>query len=127
MTLATLSIATVSYTLVQSMVNPGLEALRRHVHTDQVGVSWVLTAFLLSSAVLTPVLGRLGDQVDKRNTMMAMLGVLAVGVIAALATSLPVLVVGRVVQGAGGVQHSRWPSVLSVTWCPGRRSGPLSG
>ncbi|WP_399896175.1 MFS transporter [Streptomyces sp. BBFR51] len=101
--LATLSIATVSYTLVQSMVNPGLEALRGHVHTNQVGVSWVLTAFLLSSAVLTPVLGRLGDRVGKRNTMMAMLGVLAVGsVISALATSLPLLVFGRVVQGAGG-------------------------
>jgi MFS family permease len=35
-------------------------------HTDQVGVSWVLTACLLSSALLTPVIGNLGDRHGKR-------------------------------------------------------------
>jgi MFS family permease len=100
---AVLSVSAVSYALVQSMVNPGLEALRGHVHTSRLGVSWVLTAFLLASAVLTPVLGRLGDQVGKRRVLVAVLLLLAVGsVVAALATSLPVLVVGRLLQGAGG-------------------------
>nr|WP_237308194.1 MFS transporter [Streptomyces sp. SAT1] len=98
-----LSVSAVSYALVQSMVNPGLEALRGHVHTTQLGVSWVLTAFLLSSAVLTPVLGRLGDQVGKRRILIAVLLLLTAGsLVAALATSLPVLVVGRLLQGAGG-------------------------
>ncbi|MGP4012930.1 MFS transporter [Streptomyces sp. 4N124] len=78
--LALLSVASVSYALVQSVVNPGLEALRDHVHTSRLGVGWVLTGFLLSSAVLTPVLGRVGDQVGKRR----------------------VLVLARVLQGAGG-------------------------
>lgn len=85
------------------MVNPGLEALRGQVHTSQLGVSWVLTAFLLSSAVLTPLLGRLGDQVGKRRILVAVLLFLTVGsVVAALATNLPVLVLGRLLQGAGG-------------------------
>ncbi|WP_234438588.1 MFS transporter [Streptomyces sp. NRRL S-340] len=98
-----LSICSVSYALVQSMVNPALEALRDQVHTDQLGVSWVLTAFLLSSAVMTPILGRLGDQIGKRRVLVAVLLLLALGsVVAALATDLPVLVVGRVLQGAGG-------------------------
>ncbi|MFC4326439.1 MFS transporter [Streptomyces andamanensis] len=98
-----LSVSAVSYALVQSMVNPGLEALRGHVHTTQLGVSWVLTAFLLSSAVLTPVLGRLGDQVGKRRILIAVLLLLTAGsLVAALATSLPVLVLGRLLQGAGG-------------------------
>ncbi len=98
-----LSVSAVSYALVQSMVNPGLEALRARVHTDQLGVSWVLTAFLLASAVLTPVLGRLGDRVGKRRVLIVVLLLLTAGsVVAALATRLPVLVVGRLLQGAGG-------------------------
>ncbi|WP_238698195.1 MFS transporter [Streptomyces sp. E5N91] len=98
-----LSICSVSYALVQSMVNPALGALRDQVHTDQLGVSWVLTAFLLSSAVLTPILGRLGDQMGKRRVLVAVLLLLTIGsVVAALATNLPVLVLGRVLQGAGG-------------------------
>ncbi|MGP4012953.1 MFS transporter [Streptomyces sp. 4N124] len=101
--LVVLSVCSVSYALVQSMVNPALEALRDQVHTDQLGVSWVLTAFLLASAVLTPILGRLGDQMGKRRILVAVLLLLTIGsVVAALATSLPVLVVGRVLQGAGG-------------------------
>ncbi|ROO87753.1 MFS transporter [Actinocorallia herbida] len=98
-----LSVAAVSYSLVQSVVNPGLEALRDHVHTSQLGVGWVLTGFLLASAVLTPVLGRVGDQIGKDRVLVAVLALLALGsVIGALATSLPVLVTGRVLQGAGG-------------------------
>jgi MFS family permease len=52
---------------------------------------------------LTPILGRLGDQVGNQRTLVAVLLSLTAGsVVAALATSLPVLVVGRLVQGAGG-------------------------
>ncbi|RYE41818.1 MAG: MFS transporter [Hyphomicrobiales bacterium] len=98
-----LSVSAVSYALVQSMVNPGLETLRGQVHTNQLGVTWVLTSFLLASAVMTPIVGRLGDQVGKRRTLVAVLLFLTVGsVVAALATSLPMLVVGRLLQGAGG-------------------------
>ncbi|WP_037858948.1 MFS transporter [Streptomyces sp. NRRL S-340] len=102
-TLILLSVASVSYALVQSVVNPGLEALRAHVHTSQVGVGWVLTGFLLASAILTPVLGRLGDQIGKRRVLVAVLVLLALGsAVGALATNLPLLVLGRVLQGAGG-------------------------
>ncbi|XVV16527.1 MFS transporter [Actinoplanes sp. CA-131856] len=98
-----LAVAAVSYSLVQSVVNPALEALREYVHTDRLGVSWVLTAFLLSSAVLTPVLGRLGDHLGKRRMLVAVMALLAGGsVLAALAHSLPLLIAGRVLQGAGG-------------------------
>jgi MFS family permease len=100
---AILSVAAVSYALVQSAVNPALEDLRQQVHTTRLGVSWVLTAFLLASAVLTPILGRLGDRAGKRDTLAAVLLLLTAGsVVAALATSLPVLIVGRLLQGAGG-------------------------
>jgi hypothetical protein len=42
--LSMLSVTSASYSLAQSMVNPALGTLRQTLHTDQVGVSWVLTS-----------------------------------------------------------------------------------
>ncbi len=36
------------------VVNSALDTLWQALHTDQFGISWVLTSCLLSSAVLTP-------------------------------------------------------------------------
>ncbi len=65
--------------------------------------SWILTAYLLSASVLTPILGRLGDMVGKRRVLIGVLAALAVGtLVAALAPSLGVLIVARVLQGSAG-------------------------
>jgi MFS family permease len=54
--------------------------------------------------VLTPVLARLGDMVGKRRVLLIVLAVLAVGtLLAAVSTSLTLLIVARVLQGAAGV------------------------
>jgi MFS family permease len=98
-----LAIVSASYSLVLSLVNPALQPLRAEFHTSQTGVGWVLTAYLLSSAVLTPFLGRVGDHVGREHLLVATTGLLAAGsVIAAVAPNLGVLLVGRVMQGAGG-------------------------
>jgi MFS family permease len=117
----------VSYALVQSAVNPALDDLRQQVHTTRLGVSWVLTAFLLASAVLTPILGRIGDRWGKRDTLVAVLLLLTAGsVVAALATSLPVLVAGRLLQGAGG---ATLPLAFGIVRdrLPADRVGPTVG
>ena len=73
------------------------------MHTSESGASWLLTAYLLSAAVATPILGRVGDMVGKEKVIVAVLVALSVGsLISALATTLPVMLVGRVIQGAGG-------------------------
>ena len=98
-----LAVTSASYSLAQSMVNPALGTLRQTLHTDQVGVSWVLTSHLLASALFTPILGRLGDRHGKRRLLLIALGLLVLGsVVAAPAHALPEMVVGRVLQGAAG-------------------------
>ncbi|WP_157134745.1 MFS transporter [Sphingomonas sp. PAMC 26605] len=102
--LAMLAVTSASYALVQSMVSPALETLRFALNTSQAGISWVLAAYLLSSAVLTPVLGKLGDQRGKKSILIAALCVLVLGCgVSAMATSLPVMLAGRIMQGASGV------------------------
>lgn len=63
----------------------------------------MLTAFLLSASVATPIIGRLGDIYGKERLLMIVLLMLALGtLISAVASSLWLLIVGRVIQGAGG-------------------------
>lgn len=77
--LVMLSIVSVSYSLAQSLVNPALQQLRVDFHASLAGISWILTAYLLSSAVLTPFLGRVGDHRGKERLLVATTGLLSAG------------------------------------------------
>jgi EmrB/QacA subfamily drug resistance transporter len=102
-TLAVLALAGVAFALLQSLVAPALPEIQHDLHTSESAVTWVLTAYLLSASVATPLIGRLGDIHGKERVLVGVLVVLGVGTLmSALATSLPVLVAGRVVQGIGG-------------------------
>ena len=78
-TLAILTVAGTAYSLLQTMVVPALPAFRQHLHTTNAWATWVLTAFLLVSAVATPVLGKLGDQYGKERLLVVSLVLFFVG------------------------------------------------
>src|SRR3954471_12221612 len=65
--------------------------------------SWIAVGYLLASATIVPVYGRLGDVRGRRNMLLVALGVFALGSLACgLAQSLPQLLAARVLQGLGG-------------------------
>jgi EmrB/QacA subfamily drug resistance transporter len=65
--------------------------------------SWIVVGYLLASATIVPLYGRLGDRRGRRNVLLAALGVFALGSAACgLAQTLPQLVTARVLQGLGG-------------------------
>jgi MFS family permease len=100
---AELLLGALVYVLVQAVIAPVLPEIQRDLHTTQSLVTWAFTGYLLSASVLTPILGRLGDRIGKDRVLPIALAVLAVGLlISAVAPSIGVLVVGRVIQGAGG-------------------------
>jgi EmrB/QacA subfamily drug resistance transporter len=102
-TFALLALAAISYALLQSLVAPALPDIQHALHTSVNSVSWVLTAYLLSASIATPLIGRLGDMYGKERLLVAVLAALCVAsVVCALANSLAVMLVGRVVQGAAG-------------------------
>lgn len=64
--------------------------------------SWPFTAFLVTSVVGTVIAGEFSDRHGPRRPLLAGLGVFAAGlVVAGTAMSMPVFVLGRVVQGLG--------------------------
>jgi EmrB/QacA subfamily drug resistance transporter len=101
--LAVLAIGGFSYSMLSSAVIPALTPLEHSLHSSENAVAWLLTGYLLSASVGTSILGRLGDMYGKERLLLLTLVLLAVGtVISALSTSLEVMVVGRIIQGAGG-------------------------
>src|SRR3954447_1712031 len=88
---------------MQSLVVPALPNIQKSLHTSETSVSWMLTAYLLSASVATPIIGRLGDMYGKERLMMIILAVLSFGtLVSALASSIVPMLLGRTIQGAGG-------------------------
>ena len=102
-TFVVLLIGVAAYSLLQSLVLPVLPTIQHSLHTSQDTVTWVLTAYLLSASVFTPILGRIGDMVGKERMFVVALAALALGsFLAAIATSIGVMIAARVIQGVGG-------------------------
>ncbi|MEH0845542.1 MFS transporter [Micromonospora sp. CPCC 205711] len=92
-----------SFSLLQSLITPVLPTIQHDLHTSQNTVTWVLTAYLLSASIFTPILGRVGDMVGKERMLVVSLAALTFGcLLAAVAPSIGVLIAARVVQGVGG-------------------------
>lgn len=92
-----------AYALLQSMVVPVFSLLIPALHTTQATATWLMTGYLLSASVATPILGRIGDKVGKERMLVVTLVGLAIGsLIAALTESVTVMIIARVIQGLGG-------------------------
>jgi len=103
--LAVLSLAAVTYAVLASAVIPALPTLQHSLNASETGVTWLLTGFLLSASIGTAIIGKLGDMYGKQRLLVWTLLALAGGtLLAALSTSLAMLIVARVIQGvAGGI------------------------
>ena len=103
LTLAVLAVAALAYALLQTMVAPALPEIQRELGASQTSVTWVLTVYLLTASVATPIVGRLGDMFGKERVLVLVLIAFAAGcLLCALSRSIEVLVLGRAIQGAAG-------------------------
>src|SRR4051812_23547356 len=86
--LLALSLGVTTLSLLQTLVVPVLGAIAEQLQVSPGAAGWVLTANLLAAAVLTPVLGRLGDLRGERPVILGILLAVATGtVLAIVATS----------------------------------------
>ena len=101
--LVAIGTAAMSFSFLQSLIIPVLPAIGRDLHVSQEAVTWVLTGYLMSASVTTPLLGRLGDMFGKRRMLLVTMATLTAGVaLAGLAPGLVLLVAARIVQGVWG-------------------------
>ncbi len=94
--------ATMIAGIVSSLGAPLLPDVARTMHVSLDSAQWSLTVALLAGALSAPTLGRLGDGRYRREAIIGELTIVFIGsLIAGFANSLPVLLVGRVMQGTG--------------------------
>ena len=100
-----LLLSALAFALLQTMVVPAIPHVAEEYSTSSSTATWLLTGFLLSASVCTPLAGKLGDLFGKGRVLTIVLVLFcAGGVLCALAPTIEVLIAGRILSGvAGGV------------------------
>ncbi|MGW2744749.1 MFS transporter [Streptomyces sp. NPDC001450] len=95
-----LAFAGIVVAVMQTLLVPVIKDLPQLLDTAPSNATWVLTSTLLSGAVATPIMGRLGDLYGKRRMLILSLAVMVVGaLVSALTSQLLTMIVGRTLQG----------------------------
>ena len=101
--MAALLAACVAFQLNASMLSPALVRIEEELNTTSAAVGLTQTAFFTAAALFSLFLPRLGDIIGRKKVLAGMLVVLTIGsVVAALAPSIEVLFVARLIQGVSG-------------------------
>ncbi|WP_440312643.1 MFS transporter [Leucobacter chromiireducens] len=107
-----LAIAVLTFSMMQTLLVPALPTFIRVFELEPSVAGWILTSYLLCGAVAAPILGSLGDRHGHRKILLVSFALFVAGaVLAATAGSLPVLLVGRVLQGAS---MAAFPLALAI-------------
>ena len=65
--------AGVSFALSQTLVIPALPDIAANVDASPAAASWILSGFLLSASIATPIVGKLGDVYGKGRVLTLVL------------------------------------------------------
>ena len=86
-----------------TIVNVALDTLSKDLHSTISEVQWVVTGYLLALAAVMPVTGWMARRFGAKRVYLVSLTLFTAGSAACgLSSSLPLLVVFRVLQGVGG-------------------------
>ncbi|OLT24712.1 MFS transporter [Actinomadura sp. CNU-125] len=127
-TFLVLAAGSAAFAMLQSLVTPVLPVIQDRLGTSQNAVTWVMTANLLSAAIFTPILGRVGDAAGKDRVLAAVMWILAAGcLVAALAPNIGVLIAGRALQGVAGAVYPLAYGIIRDEYPPERVAAGVGG
>jgi MFS family permease len=90
-----------------TMFGPLLPGIASSLGATLAGVGWIVATYATGSLLAQPLMGTLSDAYGRRRVFMLCMSLFVLGsCVCATATSLPLLIAGRVIQalGAGGIQ-----------------------
>jgi MFS family permease len=86
----------------ETMLIPAIPDLIKDFHVSYSMSSWILTAYLVSGAVMTPIAGKLSDIYGKKKILLIIMVIYAVGVsLAGFAANIYFMLLARAIQGMG--------------------------
>ena len=99
----TVTLATFMEVLDTSIANVALPHIAGSLGASQEEATWVLTSYLVSSAVVLPISGWISDRFGRKRFYMTCVALFTLSsILCGFAPSLPLLILARIVQGAGG-------------------------
>ncbi|MDQ2833078.1 MAG: DHA2 family efflux MFS transporter permease subunit [Acidobacteriota bacterium] len=99
----TVTLATFMEVLDTSIANVALPHIAGSLGASSDEATWVLTSYLVSSAIVLPISGWLSDRFGRKRFYMTCVVIFTVcSLLCGLAPSLPILIFARILQGAGG-------------------------
>lgn len=130
--------------LDQTVVIPAVPAIANDLNGFG-HLSWIVTAYLITSTVSTPLYGKLSDTYGRRRLLMLAIALFILASVAcAMAATLEQLILFRALQGIGGGglmslaqaaiadvvaprQRGRYQGYLATVWAVASIAGPLVG
>jgi predicted MFS family arabinose efflux permease len=121
-----LMLASTVYAITQTLLIPALPEIQREVDTTAVGATSLISVFFISGAVTAGTIGRLGDMFGRRRLLLTELWLFAAGAcLCAVAHSLALLLVGRIIMGTALAIFPLAFSIIRDTLSPDRIPGAI--
>jgi MFS family permease len=96
----------------ETMLVPAIPTLIKDFKITYGTSSWILTTYLLTGAVMTPIAGKLSDIYGKKKVLLVIMLIYATGVpIAGFSTNISTMIIARGLQGVG---LSMFPITFSI-------------
>jgi MFS family permease len=110
--LGVLSLVATMVMYAETMLIPAIPDLIKDFGTSYSMSSWILTAYLVSGAVMTPIAGKLSDIYGKKKILLVIMAIYTIGVsTAGFANNISFMLVARAIQGIG---MSMFPIAFSL-------------
>jgi MFS family permease len=86
----------------ETMILPAIPDFIRDFNISYGTSSWLLSAYIIAAAVMTPIAGKLSDIYGKKKILLIVMAVYAVGILAGrFATNIEFMLAARAAQGVG--------------------------
>jgi len=138
---AFLMMATLMNTLDSTIANVALPHIQGSVSAAQDQITWVLTSYIIAAAIMTPLSGWLAQKFGRKRVLLASIALFTIAsMLCGVATSLPEIVIFRLIQGVAGAStipvsqglmldifpQRQIPTVMAV-WSSAVILGPILG
>lgn len=136
-----LMLATLMNTLDSTIANVALPHMQGSLSASQDQITWVLTSYIIATAIMTPLSGWLSMKIGrKRMFLYSVVGFTVASMLCGIATNIPEMVAFRLLQGIAGAslmplsqtvlldlyEPHLVPRVMSI-WSAAVILGPIAG
>ncbi len=126
--LLVVSVTSFMGTFLISSINIALPAIEKTFQLDAIGLSWIITSFILASAMLLLPVGKWGDVAG--NAKLFKIGLIIFtlsSLLCALAPNAVWLIIARFLQGIGSAFSNTTGSAILVSGFPPKNRGKVLG